>query len=232
MALARWHAGPQHRIALCATILVSPLRRGFPGCHFRAIHCLGRAGTVPTPAGIGEPEMGILLDACLRHVCSTWHQPTVMRCWHLVVEIVLGLGGYFSDFKTPLFFTLLAAMAARVRLSLGRYLALLSLGAVALMLGVAWTAVKVDYRNFVSGGEKAQIVTVGYLERIAKLTDMVSAAGRQCYGRRFGEALATLSVCGFFRCRPGYGARSAAARGWRLVVGCHQPAIHAAPLFS
>ena len=38
-------------------------------------------------------------------------------CWHSGWKSLLGLGGYFSDFKTPLFFTMLAVMAARVRLS-------------------------------------------------------------------------------------------------------------------
>ena len=103
----------------------------------------------------------------------------------LALELILGVGGYFADFKTPLIFTLLAAMTARVRLSLGRYLGLLTLGAVTLTFSLAWTAVKVDYRSFVSGDANAQIVTVGYLERIAMLADMV--------GQLDGEALANAS---------------------------------------
>jgi hypothetical protein len=63
-------------------------------------------------------------------------------------------------------------------------LGLLSLGAVALTLGVAWTAVKIDYRSFVSGGEKAQVVTVGYLERISMLAEML----RQLDGNAMADA--------------------------------------------
>jgi hypothetical protein len=38
---------------------------------------------------------------------------------------------------------------------------------------MVWTAVKLDYRQFVSGGETAQIVTVAYRDRITRLAQMV-----------------------------------------------------------
>ncbi len=41
-------------------------------------------------------------------------------------------------------------------------------------LGVFWSAVKMDYRDFLSGGKEAQIVTVSKTEALQKLSDLVS----------------------------------------------------------
>ena len=116
----------------------------------------------------------------------------------LGVETMLGLGGYFSDFKTPLFFTLLAAMTAGVRLTLGRYLGLLSLAAVALTLALAWSGVKVEYRDYVSGGQKAQVVTVGYVERIGMLAHMVSQLDRDAVVDASDKLLRRLAYVEYF----------------------------------
>ena len=108
---------------------------------------------------------------------ATFSQPGTNRLYWLfafALEMILGIGGYFADFRTPLAFTLLAAAAAGVRLSIRNYLALMSLVAVALTLAIVWSAVKVEYRSFVSGGEREQIVTEGYTERMRKLADLVS----------------------------------------------------------
>ena len=108
---------------------------------------------------------------------ATFSQPGTNRLYWLfafALEVILGVGGYFADFRTPLVFTLLAVVAAGVHLSARKYLAVMSLAALALTSGIVWSAVKVDYRRFVSGGERAQIVTEGYSERIRKLNDLVS----------------------------------------------------------
>lgn len=132
---------------------------------------------------------------------ATFAQSGTSRLYWLLafgLEILLGLGGYFSDFKTPLIFTLLAAMTARVRLSAGRYLVLLSLAAVTLILGVAWTAVKVEYRDFVSGGEKAQVVTVAYPERMAKLAELVTQLDGNAMADASEQLLQRLAYVDFF----------------------------------
>jgi hypothetical protein len=106
----------------------------------------------------------------------TFCQGSNRQYWYLAfgIELLLSLGGYFSDFKTPLIFSALAVVAVRMRLSLGRYLLLFTLGAVMLLLAVAWTAIKVEYRDFASGGQQAQIVAVPYSQRMEKLAQLVS----------------------------------------------------------
>ena len=114
------------------------------------------------------------------------------------LEFALSLGGYFSDFKTVLIFTILAVVAAGIRLTPKQYFSLAALGALTLFLGIVWTAVKVDYRNFVSGGEAAQIVTVGYRERLSYLTDLVEQLDGKALGGAAEGLAERLSYVDFF----------------------------------
>jgi hypothetical protein len=89
-------------------------------------------------------------------------------------EFVAGIG-FFSGFKTPLFVSLLVYFTARVRISTGS----LTVGAVLcgllLVFGLAWTAVKGEYRAYVTGGQATQGVTISGDDAMAKLIDLVVA---------------------------------------------------------
>jgi hypothetical protein len=88
------------------------------------------------------------------------------------LELMLGLGGYFSEFKTVLFVTAFAFVASGTRLSFRYISGLAILGILALGLGLVWTAIKQDYRDYVSGGQRAQVVTVSYGDRLAKIVEL------------------------------------------------------------
>jgi hypothetical protein len=96
----------------------------------------------------------------------------------LTLETFLGIGAFFSDFKTPLLFTLLAALAAKVRLSMGRVLGLLVLLTIMVFVGVVWTTIKKEYRSYITAGERTQIVTVGYRDRLAELDRLIKQIDR------------------------------------------------------
>lgn len=98
-----------------------------------------------------------------------------------LIELAASVGGYFSDFKTVFIVTIIAAITAGVKLSPRAFVALGAFVATLGVLGVIWTAVKVDYRNFASGGETAQVVTVGYSERLAYLGKLVRDLDRTQY---------------------------------------------------
>ncbi len=99
-----------------------------------------------------------------------------------LLELGWGMGGFFSDFKTVFFVSLLALAAANVRISPSTGIGLGIVVAILLVFGVVWSAIKVEYRAYVSGGQQAQIVTVGFGDRMAKLGELVGALD--------GEALA------------------------------------------
>ena len=90
-----------------------------------------------------------------------------------LLELGLGFGGYFSDFKTVLFYTAFGLLATGVRLSGPRIFGLLVLVAMALFLAVGWTAIKTDQRDFLNQGSQSQIVAVDFGQGMTNLLGLV-----------------------------------------------------------
>lgn len=98
-------------------------------------------------------------------------------------ELLTSIGGFFSDFKTVFFFLLMALLASQLRPTARASVGIAVVAAMALSLGVVWTAVKNEYRAYVSGGASAQIVAVDASAQWSKLAELVQ--------RLDGAALAT-----------------------------------------
>ncbi|MDP2829683.1 MAG: hypothetical protein Q8O37_13890 [Sulfuricellaceae bacterium] len=96
--------------------------------------------------------------------------------WLLVfsLELLFSLGDYFSSFKFVFLFTFLGVFAAEVRFSARLKVMITAVVFLALFFGAIWSAIKGDYRYFVSGGKQAQVVEVDFPERIAKLTELTT----------------------------------------------------------
>jgi hypothetical protein len=106
----------------------------------------------------------------------------------LVAEFLMGIGAFFSDFKSVLFFTAFGLLAAGIKLKPKQVLSLGILVVVTIMLGIVWTAVKREYRDFVAGGKESQAVVVPYEARVEELVTLVSAID----GEKFGDATSAL----------------------------------------
>ena len=89
-------------------------------------------------------------------------------------EVILSFGSYFSDYKTVFFFSVFGLVAAQKRFSGRAYFGMTVFAASLLTMSVIWTSIKSDYRHFASGGQAAQVVTVGFDQRMAKLGELVS----------------------------------------------------------
>lgn len=90
------------------------------------------------------------------------------------VESAVGLLGYFASFKDVFFVLLVVATTSPLALR-GRRLAIASAVLAALFLfGVVWTAIKSEYREFISQGTNQQVVVVSTEEKVNKLEDLVS----------------------------------------------------------
>lgn len=103
-------------------------------------------------------------------------------------EFFMALGGYFSSFKGVLLFTLVAIGASQVRLSLKAVSLAIGFLSLLVFFAVIWTAIKPEYRAFVSGGEAAQIVTVSYQEVLTKIVDLALHLD----DRQFGAAVESM----------------------------------------
>lgn len=131
----------------------------------------------------------------------TFVQPGANRLWWLLAfgaELAMSVGGYFSDFKTVFIYTLLAVAAGGFRLSLGRVVALSSLAVGVVALSIVWTAVKPEYRRFVSAGETGQVVRVDYSERMTKLVELVGNLNREDVDRAAEDLVKRLAYVDYF----------------------------------
>ncbi|HEX5957749.1 MAG TPA: hypothetical protein VFY92_03710, partial [Hyphomicrobiaceae bacterium] len=113
-------------------------------------------------------------------------------------ELGASLGGYFSDFKTVFIVTFFAVLASGVRIALSTQLAAAALAACAGGFGVVWTAVKGDYRAFISGGQAAQAISVDYGSRITKLYDLVATLNFETLVGAADRLLRRVSYVEFF----------------------------------
>jgi hypothetical protein len=99
-------------------------------------------------------------------------KPRVRWGWLAVIlagEIMLGLTGYFAGFREPLVLAAVALLGAFDRRKLTHWLAVGLFGAVMLVTGLLWMAVRTDYRqDFESQAFAAS--REARLERIAVLT--------------------------------------------------------------
>ena len=88
------------------------------------------------------------------------------------LEFIIGFSGYFSEFKTIIFFVLflLLSMLAVVRFN---GMMVFVFGVVIMFIGgVFWTSVKGEYRSFLNKGSRSQTVQVEKGEALNKLLEL------------------------------------------------------------
>jgi hypothetical protein len=88
------------------------------------------------------------------------------------LEFILSLGGYFSSFKNVFLYTLIAITAVSTRITPKQIISGLTVAALTLILALYWTAIKERHRTFVSGGQAAQVVVVGYGEALQNVVEL------------------------------------------------------------
>lgn len=120
----------------------------------------------------------------------------------LGIELVIGFLGYFSAFKVIMIVFLMAALAAPFALKGIRFRTAFALMVFMLVLGVVWTGIKNDYREFLNQGTDQQVILVPIGERVDKLAELIgqldqeklaesaeTLVRRLTYVHFFGEAL-------------------------------------------
>lgn len=113
-------------------------------------------------------------------------------------ELVLGATGYFSNFKTVLFFTMLAGLSSRVKMTPARVLVLLSVSSMAVVMAIAWTAIKTEQRRFLSDDERAQVVTVSVQESLANIITLASGLDTDAMSNAVGVLAKRIAYVDFF----------------------------------
>jgi hypothetical protein len=115
----------------------------------------------------------------------------------VLLEIVVGMTGFFADFRLVIFVLIGAAIAAYGRIT-ARGLGVISvLAALALILAVFWTSGKRDYREFLNQGTGEQVVLRSLGERVAYLTERVAQFNNEKFVAGFQQLLARVSYIEF-----------------------------------
>jgi hypothetical protein len=106
------------------------------------------------------------------------------KVWLLAfaTEFFLGIAGFFAGFRTVFIVTILALFASQ-RLAFRQYLYIFAMAILCIWVGIAWTAVKTDFRDYLNEGTGQQIVTKPYLERAATLGAMVVDIDKYSYAK-------------------------------------------------
>jgi hypothetical protein len=87
----------------------------------------------------------------------------------VAIEIVMGLTGFFSTFKSILFMMIVVGLGTTIddrRIRIGP---VLTYGLLCLLLAAFWQTIKVDYRAFLNQGTGQQIVQVPVMDRLVFL---------------------------------------------------------------
>ncbi len=165
-----------------------------------SLFVMAMAWAIPggTQVALALANMRWVAFFALAYVCLLKMQRLHLLLIAVAIEFALGMGGYFADFKTVFFVGIIAFVAAGRRLTVSQVVVVLGLVSMLFMLSLVWTAVKIDYRDYLSGGQSAQIVTRGYAERTLKLFEMVSELTQKDMNEAVTTMVERISYVDFF----------------------------------
>lgn len=107
----------------------------------------------------------------------------------LSYEFLSGLYSYFSTFKEVFFYAIILSLTFIRRITLRQFLIFIGGGFFLVILFLTWTAIKGEYRNFLSGGRREQVVTVSQSEAFSKIEEKVTVISWRDYQRAINLAL-------------------------------------------
>ncbi len=116
----------------------------------------------------------------------------------IFIEIILGFAGYFSGFKDFFLFVAICYLTVKERLKMSHYLRFTFLALVLFNVMVVWQTVKNDYRAYLSGGRRAQIITVSTSQALNVLLYRISVVGVNDYKNGMRQLVDRISYIDFF----------------------------------
>ena len=93
----------------------------------------------------------------------------------VALEFISGFLGFFSDFKTVIFFLAVLFISLVGKINSKQVIYAFFIGTALLFFGLFWTVIKGDYRTFLNGGQQSQAVVVETNEAVNKLWDLSSS---------------------------------------------------------
>lgn len=113
-------------------------------------------------------------------------------------EIVLSFSGYFSDFKYFVIFAGLGLLSFTNVFTVRWIVLAIPAFYLLFYFAVIWTAVKGDYREYLSGGTDRQVVVVSKQEALLEFTHLVSNVNTTVFNESIDYFIDRLSFIEFF----------------------------------
>jgi hypothetical protein len=115
----------------------------------------------------------------------------------ILFEFISGFASYFSDFKTIVFIVLISYLAL-YQIRYKQFFMLAIAFVVFGYIGVIWTSIKFDYREFVSEDAGQQVVTVSDGEALSYLVDNVGSISNEQLELGFEAMIDRVSYIDYF----------------------------------
>ena len=116
----------------------------------------------------------------------------------LAFEFAMGLFGVYANFKSVFFVLVVAATASPLALRGRRLAATIVCFSILFVSGVVWTAVKMDYREFLANSETANEEAIPIERKVEKLADLVSTVTWQNFTDGMDGLIMRVSYVNFF----------------------------------
>lgn len=116
----------------------------------------------------------------------------------VALEFTTGVLSYFSSFKSIFFVLLVVLLGARQGLRSWRLAAAACIGVMLLGLGIVWTVIKSDYREFLNQGTRQQTILVPVSDRVDKLGELISELDAPSVEEGLGNLILRVSYVRYF----------------------------------
>lgn len=145
---------------------------------------IGHIATILAPGAGGMAQLfyalgAIRLSAVFLLITAAYCIPAMRPFATLVflLEIALGFGGFFADYRETLIVGIFAIVASRLKIQLSMFLPLAAALALGIVIASFWSYIKPEYRHFVGGGTGLQVITRPLSERVDFLNRAFSDFG-------------------------------------------------------
>ncbi|MDH7911510.1 hypothetical protein [Winogradskyella sp. SYSU M77433] len=130
--------------------------------------------------------------------CNFFNESKKVLYFVLVLEVFIGFTGYFSGFKDIILIVVIALLSLQNQLESKTILKFSVIFLFVLSFGVFWTAIKKDYREYLSGGERSQRVVVDKSDAISEFFNQASEFSLEDVGFATEALLDRVSYIEFF----------------------------------
>ncbi|QDO93700.1 hypothetical protein FNB79_06820 [Formosa sediminum] len=115
----------------------------------------------------------------------------------ILVEVLIGFTGYFSSFKDIIIIAFIGMLSVIYQIDTSKLFKFLLLGIVTLMLGLVWTSVKMEFRDYLSGGG-GQKVVVSQSDGVNKMISLLEELTLEDMEDAVDDLLDRISYIEFF----------------------------------